>query len=116
MRVRGGAVLVGLLVFVSGGRAQTPPIASFEAITVSTTAVGIATATLGTGPTQTTACLASVKTNAINYRFDGTNPTATEGVPLAVTQTVTILGIKYLKDFKMIASGADASVKVHCWQ
>lgn len=90
---------------------------AYESITVSTSAVGLTASKIvpTSGPLRPAfeAFLTLEPTNGIRYRLDGTDPTDTEGHPLAGGGTVTITGTNNLKNFRMIRSGgADATVKV----
>lgn len=59
------------------------------------------------------AALISVETNGIRYRFDGGNPSATDGHPAAAGETILIEGIEAVKRLKFIRSGgADATVQI----
>lgn len=91
----------------------------YEAITVSSTAVGLtATKVTPSAAANTPAhgkafeVFISVETNAIRYRIDGTDPTASEGHPVAAGASVTITGYDNIRRLKMIRQSADAAVKV----
>ena len=92
---------------------------AYEAITVGNTAIGI-TATLLQNSAATEnvnhkgvfEVFLSVETNAIRYRIDGTDPTASEGHPLAAGDKLTVTGYNNIKRLRMIRQSADAAVKV----
>lgn len=53
------------------------------------------------------------ETQIIRFRLDGTAPTATNGIPLAVNTFYTIKGAENIKNFRCIDTAAGASsVKV----
>lgn len=92
----------------------------YEAITVSTTAVGLTSTKVTPSDAANTPAhgkafevFISVETNGIRYRIDGTDPTASEGHPVASGEAITITGYNNIRRLKMIRSGAaDAAVKV----
>ena len=91
----------------------------YEAITVSNTAIGLtATKVRPSAAANTPAhggafeVFISVETNAIRYRIDGTDPTASEGHPLAAGDKLTVTGHNNIRRLKMIRQSADAAVKV----
>ncbi len=89
----------------------------YESITVSTVAIGLTSTKIvpTSGPARPAfeAYLTLEATNGIRYRLDGTDPTSSEGHPIAGSGTVTITGTKNLQNLRMIRSGgADATVKV----
>ena len=90
---------------------------SYEAITVSSTAVGIGSATLdpadGAVPTE---CYGRVETESIRYRCDGTNPTSSEGILVQATETIHILGRGNMENIKFIATGSDGTLRLHCYE
>lgn len=89
---------------------------AYEAITVSTTAVGFTATTIT--PTSAslrpaTAAIITLETADIRYRYDGTNPTATEGHAAASGSTIVVRGANNVLRFRMIRSGAsDATARV----
>lgn len=52
----------------------------------------------------------TVSVDAIRYRMDGVDPTATNGLLVAAGQTVTIYGTQNIKNFEMIRVTTDATV------
>lgn len=99
------------------GHAQT---ATYEAITVSTVAVGVASATYGNPATtgqRLRMCSVRVETAAIRFRLDGTNPTSSVGTPMSADDVLDITNTGVMADLKFIRSGgSDATVHVWCWQ
>ncbi|MGH9257354.1 MAG: hypothetical protein ACRD3C_22570 [Vicinamibacterales bacterium] len=89
---------------------------SYEAITVSTTAVGISAGVLQQSTSgQATVCALSVEGAEIRYRFDGVAPTATEGHRIPASTTLPLSGFANLSSLRMIReSGSDATVRVTC--
>ena len=83
----------------------------YEQITVSTTAVGL---TLPSNKVRM--AVAVVEDQAIRYRDDGTDPTATVGTLLKADNSVAICG-SALGHFKVIRDGAsDAKLSVNYYQ
>ena len=91
---------------------------AYEAITVSTTAIGI-TATVvdpgeatnaSEGPAGT--AFLTVETNSIRFTLDGTTPEAAVGHLLAAGDSLIIRGLQNIRNLRMIRATADASVKV----
>lgn len=91
---------------------------AFEDFTVSTTALAFASTNVrgGSGSTSDSltsrAVLITCNTNAIRYRVDGTNPTATVGHRLAPGETLLLCGIRNITKFRMIRDTADSNVAV----
>lgn len=101
-----GAVIVGM-----------PDLDAFayEAITVSTTAVGFTAATFApSNAREAVAAMFTVESNPVRYRYDGTAPTATEGHrAVAANDPIIIYGRQNIRNFKSIREGAaDATVRV----
>lgn len=117
---------LGLLVnpFVPASKAQqlsAPQPASFQTLTVGTTAGGLAAATInptdGKGVVQR--CTGVVETNPVRMRSYGGLPTATVGVPAAVGSNVTLDGYAVIAAWQAIrdttASG-DATIHMECYR
>jgi hypothetical protein len=81
---------------------------SYQKLTVAGTAVGLATATIMPGGKPVKLCRGVVLTAAVNYRYDGPVPTATEGMPLAVGAWVTVEGYGNLTQFRAIRTTSDS--------
>ena len=90
---------------------------SYEAVAVSSTAIGLAALTIspstGELPTE---CYGRVETNDIRYRCDGTNPTTTNGVLVQANETIKIYGRGNMVNIKFIATGSDATLRLHCYE
>lgn len=87
---------------------------AFEQVTVSTTAIGLTTATYSPG-TKGTAMLATiiVETAGLRYRKDGTDPTSSVGMPLAAGDVLYVWGSVDIKNIKFIrSSGSNATISV----
>lgn len=67
-------------------------------------------ANLASVPAGATYAVISVEGNAIRYRDDGTDPTATVGMPVAVGGTVTYDGA--LARLRLVAQAGTATVNV----
>lgn len=89
----------------------------YEAVTVSSTAIGCTAAKLSFTPTLGAVRKAheihvTIETDSVRYRFDGGDPTAAIG-HLATTGTViSVKGPHNLARFKMIRVTTDASAKI----
>ena len=79
-------------------------VTGFQKLTVGVAAVGL------TVPAGSSKAVVAVESNAVRYRIDGTNPTATDGMPLAAGTTVVIVGA--LASLKLIRQSADATLQV----
>jgi len=92
--------------FCQGIQIKFQPTAGFQQITVSTTAVGL------TVPQGALFAVVEIESNAIRYRDDGTDPTASVGM-LVNASTVPITVCNPNQKFKMIRQGAaDATASV----
>lgn len=80
----------------------------FSQATVSSTAVGI------TPPGGSVVCFAVFEGNAVRYRTDGVNPTASVGVPLAVATPLQITSP--LGGIKFIAQTGSATLNLDCYR
>ena len=90
---------------------------TFERITVTNTAVGVATATTNpTGRQQMNTCYARLESGGVYFRDDGTDPTATVGAPLDVGDTVTISGNSIARSIRFIRSASTNGIlSVRCY-
>lgn len=112
-----GVVLLATMAVASPGDVST----GFEQITVGTTAVGLTTsmydltnADLGFRTKRVTCTLA---TAAVNYRLDGTNPTASVGDPLATGERITLDTPWAIEHFRAIRTGGSSGVlNCHYWR
>ena len=108
--------LVGLspLVLADTGLESIDPLVpfAFETITVSSTAVGFTSATYNPAAGKAKRAQMTCETNAIRYRYDGTAPTTTVGHVLAAGGALSVLGDPAIDNFRMIASGSDATCSV----
>lgn len=109
--------ILWLVAWTSPAWTQGAPV-TFETITVSSTAVGLATTTYSpTGRGQMTTCTARLETAQVRFRFDGTAPTSTVGFLLEDGDVLTIERHDHMRLIKFIrTTGADATLSVHCWQ
>jgi len=91
---------------------------TYESITVAGTAIGLTDAIIRPpGEPQQTACEGRLETAQVRYRFDGTNPTASEGVLLEVGDILSLRGTTNLVRFRAIRTGGTSGVlKIHCYQ
>lgn len=89
--------------------------ADSEAITVSTVAIGPTTANIASGPQEVSAAYGTVEGADIRLRFDGINPTSTEGHPVLAGGSFIVEGAGNVRALRMIrdsAATADATVFV----
>lgn len=108
---------LGLFVLLFAVSIHGSPSVTFEQLTVGATAVGLAPTTLRpTGRPAAVACQAVNSTAALNYRYDGTDPTATVGTTLSSTGILDITDILDAQRIKFIrTTGTSAILNVHCW-
>ena len=114
--------LIGLLVLASvavAASASAQRQTTFEALTVSTSAVGITNSTLrppGQG-LQHNFCTAYVDGANVRFRFDGTAPTTTVGAIAKSGDTISIDNIEQASAIRFIRDdSADATLEIHCWR
>lgn len=79
----------------------------FEALAVSSTAVGFTVATAD----HAKRAIVRVESNSVRWRADGTNPTATVGMPLEVGDELVVWGTD-IHTIKFIRQSADATLSV----
>lgn len=93
---------------------------AFESITVSTTAIGPTAATIkveqGVYPGNVVSRSAETafftnESNAIRYRMDGTDPTASIGHAMASGDTLTVEGYDNIRRLRFIRQSADATIR-----
>jgi hypothetical protein len=115
MKIR-STILAAVLAFSAA--AQSVP--SVESVTVSTTAVSLAAATIGggtTGKPEARYCFLSLATAAIRWRVDGIAPTDTVGHIMASASSLEIYGAANIKRFQAIRDdAADGILTVSCWE
>ncbi len=89
---------------------------TYESLTVSSSAVGLSTATTnppsGSFPNL---CIARIETNNIRFRADGPAPSTTEGVLVKADEQISINGRGNIENILFIATGSDAVIKVQCY-
>lgn len=112
----GLVVCTGILTATLIGVAQEQ-LGTFERIVVSSTAVGIASATTNpSGRSQMNTCSARLESAGARFRDDGTNPTADVGGPLEVGDVLTIPGNVIARRIRFIrSSSGDAILSVRCY-
>lgn len=86
---------------------------AYESLTVtSAAAVGFTSATIvPTNAPSVKAAECTTETASIRYRYDGTNPTTTEGHVRAQDSTFTIYGVNNVRRWRAIASSSTATIK-----
>lgn len=84
---------------------------AYEKLAVSSIAVRLTNANIMVG--HETMAVITVQGDAIMWRADGSDPTATDGMPIAAGDTYSIAGKLVLDQFKMIRVTGDATVHVH---
>lgn len=87
---------------------------AYEAITVSSTAVGFTATAYGTGGATPAMAYFVLDSATIRFRVDGGTPTSTVGhlVTFASNVSVTVCGDVAIKKFRAIRTVSDASLKV----
>jgi hypothetical protein len=112
-RLLGLVVLLVLTVPLAG---QQQAVAKYIQTQTVTNAATVAVCTAASTPancstdTATTAAFVSVETNPIRWLANGTAPTTTTGHLANAGATITINGHLNVTQFRMIATGANASV------
>jgi hypothetical protein len=81
----------------------------YEKITVADTAIGLTSAKLTTSP-QPKRVYITAETAPVRYRYDGTDPTDTEGHLLTPNSYLVITGIHNLKNFRAIRTTATSGI------
>ena len=77
----------------------------------------LASSTTFTPPALTTFCIITGEAAALRYRTDGTSPTSTVGVPLAIGQSVTFrMSIANLSAIKLIQQASGGIANVDCYK
>lgn len=105
-------LLLALALVCVAARPAAAQRTTYEQLTVSTSAVNIAAATLVGRAT----CTAVLETAAIRYRTDGTNPTASVGLPLLVGSVLHFSSIEEARSARFIRSGGtDGVLNVECY-
>ena len=94
----------------------------YESITVSSSAVGLTAAKYKPVPSNregepgaersAARAVITVETNELRYRYDGTDPTTSEGHILGVNDVLTLVGDDAISQFRAIATGSDGVIKV----
>lgn len=119
--------LIGLWLWPAGaigqprGPQKRPIIA--EAMTISSSAVGFAAATLSKLQTAVldagyfdAVCVGTLETAAIRYTTEGTTPTSSVGHPLAVDQQLQVTGLASIQGWRGIrTTGSDGAIFWTCY-
>jgi len=86
---------------------------NYESITVSNSAVGFTSSKYKTSVHSAQRAFVTVENAQIRYRYDGTNPTTSEGHLLSPGDVLIIEGYDNIKNFKAIRIGSnDATLRV----
>lgn len=95
------------------GNIQVFPFA-YEALSVSSTAVGFTAATFDNGVKKALMAVGTLEDDSIRFTVDGTTPTSTVGqlVTQASNVSITVCGEKAIRAFRAIRTSGDASLKV----
>lgn len=98
--------------------AQSAPVV--EVITVSTTALSLATDTVGgrgTARPEARYCFLSLETAAVRWRVDGIAPTDSTGHVMASGSSLELYGHETISRFKVIRdTGSDGVLTASCWE
>lgn len=106
--------LLALLTAAMAVSLQAQSGVTYEALTVSTTAVPITASTI---PARIRSCEVRVETSSVRYRLDGVNPTSTNGTLLLVGETYRIAGLADAETIRFIRAAGetvDATLRVTC--
>ena len=88
-------------------RAERSP-EGYGQVTVSTTAVALPSI-----PKSASYAIVNISSQPVRYRDDGTNPTATVGMPAVAGDEIVLVSPAQIKAFKVIRSGGtDAELNV----
>lgn len=95
------------------GNIQVFPFA-YEAMSVSSTAVGFTAGTFDNGVKKALMAVGTLEDDSIRFTVDGTTPTSTVGqlVTQASNVSITVCGEKAIRAFRAIRTSTDASLKV----
>ena len=94
--------------------AETRSAYAFEQITVPNSATRLTGSNIRTGTASTKKVVITVESANIRYRVDGTNPTATVGELVTVTQRITLTSFSDIENFRAIRTGStSATLDVH---
>lgn len=103
--------LWALLLIPAGVVAQ---VATYESLTIASTAVGLSSSMLTSNGQQMNNCAGTLEAGQVRYRYDGTSPTSSEGLLLNVGDGITI-ATPYLSSIKFIRTGSTSGVlKISC--
>jgi hypothetical protein len=104
-----------------GGQAQvraqqlnTAPASTFASVTVTSTATSLSASLVNTPRGYATQCLLVVETAAIRYRYDGTAPTTTVGLPGNVADTIVLGNSQDIANFQHIAQTGSPVLQIAC--
>lgn len=76
----------------------------------------VSSATALTLPSGATFCVVSPETQAVRWRDDGTNPTASVGMEIKIGSSFTFNGALILAAVKFIEQAASAKLNVACYK
>lgn len=110
-------LLAAVLVVATAVATWASDLVTYERVSVGTTAVGLSATTLEPpGLGQINFCWGRVENFPIRLRYDGTNPTATNGIYLAPDDLFTVASHEDARRLRMIAteSGFTATVVITC--
>lgn len=107
-----------LLLILSLALFQANDVSVKEVVTVSTTAIGLAAATLGgtDGTPERTECFFTLETADVRWLATGENPTDSVGHVYEAGAPLSIKGNANLRRLRFIRDGAsDATLTASCW-
>lgn len=114
MRIRTSVRLVVLMLACVALAASAPSAqyvaASYEALTVADTAVGITASMLTVNGQQVRVCRGRLETAQVRWRYDGTAPTAGEGILLEIGDWLVLDRYENITRFRAIRTGAVSGV------
>ena len=84
---------------------------AFESITVADSAIGCTAATVSpAGAPGSVRAVMTLETAQVRYRYDGTNPTSSEGHLLEIGETLVLEGAANIDRFRAIRTGSTSGV------
>lgn len=88
-------------------RAERKP-EGYGQVTVSTTALALPSI-----PTKASYAIVNISDQPVRYRDDGTDPTASVGMPVVADETIVLVSPQQIRNFRVIRSGGtDAELNV----
>lgn len=107
--------LLAIGVVLCGAVATAQTAMSYESVTVAATAIGISSSVYTVSGRNASLCTIATEDAPLRYRYDGTNPTSSEGVLIQSGSYLTLTGFANIKAFRAIRTTAvSATLKITC--